>query len=78
MSSMQNDQARAKSAGHSGLGRASACLFALGCFNAALYLAGLIMDGDRYVPMLESAAVLLVASWTVGAVHLLRIGKGAR
>lgn len=52
--------------------------FALGCFNATLYLAELIMDGDRYVPMLESAAVLLVASWTAGAVHLLRIGKRAQ
>lgn len=78
MNGMRNDQARAKSAGHRGLGRASACLFALGCFNATLYLAELIMDGDRYVPMLESAAVLLVASWTAGAVHLLRIGKRAQ
>ncbi|MGW0205833.1 hypothetical protein ACWDZ8_08380 [Streptomyces sp. NPDC003233] len=50
-------------------------LFALGSFDAAIYLTGLIMDGDRYVPMLESASGLLLASWITGAVHLLQIGK---
>jgi len=78
MGGMQNDQTQAKSAGHSRLDRASVCLFALGCFIATLYLAGVILDGDHYAPMLESATALLIASWTAGAVHLLRINKGAR
>ncbi|MEU1461598.1 hypothetical protein ABZ467_13070 [Streptomyces sp. NPDC005727] len=35
----------------------------------------MIMDGDRYVAMLESAVALLVAGWVVGAVHLARIRR---
>lgn len=53
-------------------------LFALGSFDAAIYLAELITDGDRYVPMLESAAGLLFASWIAGAVHLLQVRKMGR
>ncbi|MFF9700481.1 hypothetical protein ACF1FE_04655 [Streptomyces griseofuscus] len=76
MSGMQSVQARAKiNRPRRSLGNASVCLFALGSFDAAIYLAELITDGDRYALMLESAAGLLFASWIAGAVHLLRIRK---
>ncbi|MGW1728028.1 hypothetical protein ACWCQK_34625 [Streptomyces sp. NPDC002306] len=76
---MQSVQVKAKvSRPRRSLGRASVCLFALGSFNAAIYLTELIMDGDRYVPLLESASGLLLASWITGAVHLLQIGKAGR
>ncbi|MFI0960660.1 hypothetical protein ACH4S8_04460 [Streptomyces sp. NPDC021080] len=78
MGGMQNDQKQAKSAGRSRLDRASVCLFALGCFIATLYLAGVIRDGDHYAPILEPATALLIASWTAGAVHLRRISKEAK
>ncbi|MFD8195209.1 hypothetical protein [Streptomyces wuyuanensis] len=73
---MQSVQVGEKSRMRRGsLGSASVCLFALGSFNAAIYLAELITDGDHYVPMLESAAGLMFASWIAGAVHHLRIRK---
>lgn len=60
------------------LGNASVCWFLLGSFSAGIYVAELIMDGDRYVAMLESASGLLFASWIAGAVHLRRIRKAER
>ncbi|MET7287917.1 hypothetical protein [Streptomyces sp. NPDC005573] len=56
-------------------GSASVCLFALGSFDAGIYLAEVVTDGVRYTAMLESAAGLLFASWVAGAVHLARIRK---
>ena len=51
---------------------ASVCLFAFGSFEVGVYTAELIMDGERYSAMLESACALLFASWITGAVHLRR------
>ncbi|MFF4829260.1 hypothetical protein [Streptomyces sp. NPDC001312] len=60
------------------LGRFSVSLFAIGSFDAGIYLAELITDGDRWVQMLETAFALLFLSWIAGAVHLLRIRKAER
>jgi hypothetical protein len=54
------------------LAAASVCLFAFGSFEVGLYTAELIMDGERYFAMLESACALLFASWITGAVHFQR------
>ncbi|MFE7327964.1 hypothetical protein ACFU8W_23775 [Streptomyces sp. NPDC057565] len=76
MSGMQSVQVGAKTGKARGsLGSASVVLFVLGSFDAGIYLAELITDGDRYVAMLESGSGLLFASWIAGAVHLLRIRK---
>lgn len=60
------------------LGRASVFLFAYGSFDAGIYLAELITDGVRWGQMLETAFVLLFASWITGAVHLRRTRKAER
>jgi hypothetical protein len=79
MSGMQSVQVGARTGKTRGsLGRFSVFLFVWGSFDAGIYLAGLIMDGDRWVPMLESAFALLFLSWIAGAVHLLRIRKAER
>lgn len=79
MSGMQSVQVGARTGKtRRSLGNASVCLFALGSLNAGLYVAELIMGGDRYVAMLESASGLLLASWIAGAVHLHRTRKTER
>jgi hypothetical protein len=76
MSGMQSVQAGARTGKARGsLGRASACLFVMGTFEAGIYVAELITDGDHYVPMLETAFIMLFTSWITGAMHLRRIKK---
>lgn len=62
----------------SGLVAGSAILFALGAFQAAIYVTELLQGGDHNnVAFLESACVLFAGAWVFAALRLFRT-RGSR